>query len=624
MLVMPPKERARRECEDEEKRQNQIMQGLLNSCDTESVKGDNITLDDCIEAPINFKICGKEVQFKSDYVELEYIESTGSQYIDTGVKATGKTTVDIDFVYIPSGNNIAMYRMFLGLRESNFNFLFCINENSIFGGDYKIQSNLNIPNKTFDFTERNNLKTKINNNKYELYINDIKEKEVAIQDFSSTINMYMFAFNWDGEATTRAAKFKFYKCKIYDNDLLIRDFIPVKRKVDNVIGMYDLVEGKFYENNGTGNFVSGKELLLLNELKWVEGNQNVLHMNENIFDKNNILEIIRARVTKNSQISEADKRHFSVLVNCKPNTTYSYFTSKTSPTNSQNTLLSCFDEFPKLGDSPTNSSVPGSYDTITTTENSKYLLIYIGSTAFEESDVELYKILDTLTLVTGDEVPTSYIEHKSKTFELTNLPGLYSENDYIYYAEEEKKYFVHNEWNRIILKGTEGYGIDVLDSNDLYKFGIRNAMNDHEIKNTQSLKCNFAITSNNIANNNIRFGTVENANTLVLYLKKSIFSTANELKDFVKQKYESGNPLCVIYKTENLTDKEITDSLLIEQLDKIRKMFTYEGKNHFIVTSENGQACNLEVTAYKNTFKIMQSKIEELETKIDALIIDNA
>lgn len=495
MLVMPPKERSRRECEDEEKRQNQIMQGLLNSCDTESVKGDNITLDVCIEAPINFKICGKEVQFKSDYVELEYIESTGSQYIDTGVKATGKTTVDIDFVYIPSGNNIAMYRMFLGLRESNLNFLFCINENSIFGGDYKTQSNLNIPNKTFDFTERNNLKTKINNNKYELYINDIKEKEVAIQDFSSTINMYMFAFNWDGEATTRAAKFKFYKCKIYDNDLLIRDFIPVKRKVDNVIGMYDLVESKFYENNGTGNFVSGKELFLLNELKWVEGNQNVLHM---------------------------------------------------------------------------------------------------------------------------------YVEHKSKTFELTNLPGLYSENDYIYYAEEEKKYFVHNEWNRIILKGTEGYGIDVLDSNDLYKFGIRNAMNDHEIKNTQSLKCNFAITSNNIANNNIRFGTVENANTLVLYLKKSIFSTANELKDFVKQKYESGNPLCVIYKTENLTDKEITDSLLIEQLDKIRKMFTYEGKNHFIVTSENGQACNLEVTAYKNTFKIMQSKIEELETKIDALIIDNA
>ena len=34
--------------------------------------------------------------------------------------------------------------------------------------------------------------------------------------------------------------------KIYDNGKLIRDFIPVKRKSDGVIGMYDLVGRKFY------------------------------------------------------------------------------------------------------------------------------------------------------------------------------------------------------------------------------------------------------------------------------------------------------------------------------------------------------------------------------------------
>lgn len=210
-----------------------------------------------------------------------------------------------------------------------------------------------------------------------------------------------------------------------------------------------------------------------------------------------------------------------------------------------------------------------------------------------------------------------YMEYKSEMIDLTNLPALYhSKDDYIYYDEVEKKNFVHNEWDKYILTGNESITVGVSPDENLTRIEIRNAMNNHELNNNLSVICNFAIVSSNIENGNIRFGVAENANTLVFYLSKDIFATANEFKNFVRQKYESGKPLYVIYKLENPADTEITDPVLIEQLDKLRAIFTYKGTNNFIVTAENGQSANLKLITYKDGFKILNDKIDNLEQAI--------
>ena len=46
---------------------------------------------------------------------------------------------------------------------------------------------------------------------------------------------------------------KLYSCKIYKDDVLVRDMIPAKDEVGNA-GLYDKIEGKFYYNAGTGSF----------------------------------------------------------------------------------------------------------------------------------------------------------------------------------------------------------------------------------------------------------------------------------------------------------------------------------------------------------------------------------
>ena len=53
-----------------------------------------------------------------------------------------------------------------------------------------------------------------------------------------------------------------YSCKIYDNDTLIRDFVPVKRISDNEYGLWDKVTKAFYPNTGTGAFTAGPAITL--------------------------------------------------------------------------------------------------------------------------------------------------------------------------------------------------------------------------------------------------------------------------------------------------------------------------------------------------------------------------
>jgi hypothetical protein len=55
-----------------------------------------------------------------------------------------------------------------------------------------------------------------------------------------------------------------YSCQIYDNGTLIRDYVPCITP-DNEAGLYDLVNGAFYANMGSGAFKSGPEASLITD-----------------------------------------------------------------------------------------------------------------------------------------------------------------------------------------------------------------------------------------------------------------------------------------------------------------------------------------------------------------------
>ena len=69
------------------------------------------------------------------------------------------------------------------------------------------------------------------------------------------LSIYMFAVNKDNNPLLLSGAILCIAfCKIWDNNYLVRDFVPCIRKSDNKPGMFDLVSREFFVNQGTGEF----------------------------------------------------------------------------------------------------------------------------------------------------------------------------------------------------------------------------------------------------------------------------------------------------------------------------------------------------------------------------------
>lgn len=93
------------------------------------------------------------------------------------------------------------------------------------------------------------------NDKGTLYNNDVEIGNIEDAEFTMTAPIYLFAKNQGTRVSNISGDcLKVYYCKIWEGDILIRDFVPAKRDTDGAIGMLDKVNNVFYTNQGTGTF----------------------------------------------------------------------------------------------------------------------------------------------------------------------------------------------------------------------------------------------------------------------------------------------------------------------------------------------------------------------------------
>ena len=185
------------------------------------------------------------------YQEVEYIESTGTQYIDTGIKLSNNSNVEINAKltatlkrksYYLFGSSLDQKRYMIAVGSTTDKYLADFKNNS-----YRINSSVSAFDNVFHIHRINNLN---------YYIDNILQGSQTSLIFSNTENAYLFDVigrPTDSSVGVQAWQIKY--CKIYDNDTLVRNFVPCYRKSDNVVGMFDTVEGKFYTNQGTGEFL---------------------------------------------------------------------------------------------------------------------------------------------------------------------------------------------------------------------------------------------------------------------------------------------------------------------------------------------------------------------------------
>jgi hypothetical protein len=182
-----------------------------------------------------------------EYQQVEYLESTRTQYIDTNLAFNTLYTYDVSVSYNNLSETYAMGivgapSMYVGVHNTLFT---TYSDNNINGNrlPYIVGNRVN-------YVLKNGSQT-------------IDTVEVSTHTITKTnmLNVYLFALNnQNTNAADYFGKTKMYYYKVMQGETVIQHFIPCYRKADNVAGMYDVVNDKFYTNAGTGNFIVGGDI----------------------------------------------------------------------------------------------------------------------------------------------------------------------------------------------------------------------------------------------------------------------------------------------------------------------------------------------------------------------------
>lgn len=185
----------------------------------------------------------------TDYQQVAYLGTTGTQYINTGYKANYNTSVRTKVMFNETSASQGIYCSRDGSVSSNTYSLFIVN--TAFRHDYKSSQT------TTSLKTSANTDYEISSNKNVLTINNKVYNTATYTSFSASYNMTLMASTVGGTGLANYLNGRMYYCKIYDNDLLVRDLVPCYRKSDNKPGFYDILNNVFYTNAGTGEFTVG-------------------------------------------------------------------------------------------------------------------------------------------------------------------------------------------------------------------------------------------------------------------------------------------------------------------------------------------------------------------------------
>ena len=190
----------------------------------------------------------------SEYQEVEYLESTGTQYIDTDVMAN--TDIETDIVFSITEHN-GYSRVFGATNISGSQY--GVRKNSADGTGAFLGELLAKGQIGFSTFQEDTIYHLIFNQREDhgVYLNGQYFGKFIPDNYKDgTLSIYIFTQNQGNNFM----KGRMYSCKIY-NSILVRDFIPCYRKSDSKPGMYDTVNGVFYTNQGySDDFIVGDDI----------------------------------------------------------------------------------------------------------------------------------------------------------------------------------------------------------------------------------------------------------------------------------------------------------------------------------------------------------------------------
>ena len=183
----------------------------------------------------------------SGYTPLEYIESTGSQYVDTGFAPGYTSGYRIDF-QLTAASSLDLTLM--GSLNPNICFL---GGNGQFEYAYKSGTGAS---GSFGANDTKRHVWALNFRNDQKAILDQTSKVLTAMSEDNAKTAYIFASHYDNPVVYGQISARVFRVEISNGADFVRDFIPCQTSSGEV-GLWDDVNSKFYSNAGTGAFIAG-------------------------------------------------------------------------------------------------------------------------------------------------------------------------------------------------------------------------------------------------------------------------------------------------------------------------------------------------------------------------------
>lgn len=221
---------------------------------TVTESGQTSTQTVAVDVITDYEVEVQMSRLPSGYKELSYIESTGTQYIDTGLTGTNNfefrtsymlKSIDAEYHYLFGSSDSQMYLLRTSQSNSKVGFIGASGTSVNFGNiTTNVWNDLEITHDgttaTVDFNGT--------------------ESTGSIGSTTLTRNIYLFARDHQGSPYVTTSEHMLIGCmKETYIKLGSQEWhgIPCIRMSDGEVGMYDTVTEAFFGNSGTGTFLIG-------------------------------------------------------------------------------------------------------------------------------------------------------------------------------------------------------------------------------------------------------------------------------------------------------------------------------------------------------------------------------
>ena len=182
-----------------------------------------------------------------EYQEVEYIQSGGTQYIDTGINPKIKPRLVVNMMLLNSADKDYWGNKAIDGSSYYANFAGGIVMYYRYGRTSSINTGVSAPFNEFHEWDVSDA----------IYLDKVK--------LYTTNNVYTYNANQSNIYLFKSARsygnFRASYFILYDGDEKVREYYPCYRKSDNAIGLFDKVSNTFFPNLGSGVFIKGNDII---------------------------------------------------------------------------------------------------------------------------------------------------------------------------------------------------------------------------------------------------------------------------------------------------------------------------------------------------------------------------